>query len=362
MRRSAVPFNDCRSALPATNKKILIPSSKEMPVKHILCILTLGYLWFTASSAAQLVMQQTIVLAGVTGKFDHFAIDDAGNRLFAAATGNHSVEVVNLVTGKTEQSIGGFGKPHGVAWVSASRRLFVADGGKGELDMLAGSPLRIVQRIPLSEDADDVVYDADRKLLYVGHGGTNAANPAAIAVIQTENLTLVKDIPVASHPEALEIDEKGARIFANIADKGQILVIDAKTQEINSTWNLAATKGNTPLAYDAVNDRLLVGCRAPAKLLVLDARTGTEIASASANEGADDLFYDPQMHRAYLIAGSGWVDGYAFSVDGRPRALLSIPTVAGAKTGLFVQSKSRLLVGIPGVKSAVEIQIYASHE
>lgn len=331
-------------------------------MKRILCLLAFVCLWFTAASTAQFVSQQTIVLPGVTGKFDHFAVDEVGNRLFAAATGNHSVEVVNLVTGKVEQSIGGFGKPHGVAWISASRRLFVADGGKSELDMLAGSPLRIVQRIPLSEDADDLIYDRDRKLLYVGHGGTNAANPAAIAVIQTENLKLVKDIPVASHPEALEIDEKGARIFANIAEKGQIVVIDARTQEINSTWDLAATKGNTPLAYDAVNDRLLVGCRAPAKLLVLDARTGREIASASANEGADDLFYDPQMHRAYLIAGSGWVDGYTFSVDGRPQALPPMPTVAGAKTGLFVQSKGHLLVGIPGVNSAAEIRIYASRE
>ena len=331
-------------------------------MKHILCLLTLGYLWFTASSAAQLVMQQTIALPGVTGKFDHFAVDEAEGRLFAAATGNHSVEVVNLVNGETEQSIGGFGKPHGVAWISASRRLFVADGGKGELDMLAGSPLRIVQRIPLSEDADDLVYDADDKLLYVGHGGTNSANPAAIAVIRTDNLTLVKDIPVASHPEALEIDERGSRIFANIADKGQIVVIDAKTQEIKSTWKLAGTNGNTPLAYDVVNDRLLVGCRAPAKLVVLNARTGTEVASASANEGADDLFYDAHMRRAYLIAGSGWVNSYALSVDGVPQALTSIPTVAGAKTGLFVQAKGRLLVGIPGVKSAAEIRIYASHE
>jgi hypothetical protein len=97
-------------------------------------------------------------------------------------------------------------------------------------------------------------------------------------------------------------------------------------------------------------------------LVVLNARTGTEIASASANEGADDLFYDPRMRRAYLIAGSGWVNSYALSVDGRPQALPSIPTTTGAKTGLFVQKKGRLLVGIPGVNSAAEIRIYASHE
>jgi hypothetical protein len=362
MCQSAVAFRERRSTLLNAMNKDRIHPRRSVPVKRIFCLLTLGYLWFAASSAAQLVMQQTIVLPGVTGKFDHFAVDETGNRLFAAATGNHSVEVVNLVTGKTEQSIGGFGKPHGVAWISACQCLFVADGGKGELDMLAGSPLRIVQHVPLSEDADDLVYDGARKLLYVGHGGTDAANPAAIAVIQTENLKLVKDIPVASHPEALEIDEKGTRVFANIADKGQIVVIDAKTQKIEDTWALAGAKGNTPLAYDAANDRLLVGCRTPAKLLVLDARTGREIASASANEGADDLFYDPQMHRAYQIAGSGWVNSYALSVDGKPQGLPSTPTVPGAKTGLFFQSKGRLLVGIPGVKLPAEIRIYTSRE
>src|ERR1700735_1298536 len=121
-------------------------------MKTILTLLVLGLLGISSASSqmnAPLVLERKILLTGVKGKFDHFAIDEAGNRLFAAAPGNKSVEVINLATGKSEQSIGGFGKPHGVVWINASRRLFVADGGKGELDMLTGSPLRIVQRIPL---------------------------------------------------------------------------------------------------------------------------------------------------------------------------------------------------------------------
>jgi YVTN family beta-propeller protein len=51
----------------------------------------------------------------VQGKFDHLAIDIKGNRLFIAATGNHSVEVIDLKSNKVQQSIVGLGKPHGLA-------------------------------------------------------------------------------------------------------------------------------------------------------------------------------------------------------------------------------------------------------
>jgi hypothetical protein len=56
----------------------------------------------SAQSTPPLSLNRTIPLTGVTGKFDHLAIDTAGNRLFIAATGNHSVEVIDLKTDKVE--------------------------------------------------------------------------------------------------------------------------------------------------------------------------------------------------------------------------------------------------------------------
>ena len=70
-------------------------------------------------------------LPGVAGKFDHLAIDAARSRLFIAATGNHSVEVIDLQSGKVQQSITGLGKPHGLAWVAATGSLYIADGSLG---------------------------------------------------------------------------------------------------------------------------------------------------------------------------------------------------------------------------------------
>jgi hypothetical protein len=308
--------------------------------------------------STSLTFERTITLTGVTGKFDHFAIDEAGNRLFAAATGNQTVEIIDLATGKSVQSVSGFGKPHGLAWVRETGRLFVADGSNAELDVLEGSPLKVVKKIALSEDADDMVYDGMRRVLYVGHGGTNAQNPAGIAVIDAVRLTVVRTIPVAAHPEALDIDPVHDRIFANISERGEVAVIDGKRQAIIAKWPLANAKGNTPMAYDAADNILLIGCRTPAKLIALDATSGKELATAPADAGADDLFYEPRTHRAYLITGSGVVDSYTVTSERTLQGLAPTSTASGAKTGLLVPLRSSLYVGIPGSGDAAQIRIY----
>ena len=87
-----------------------------------------GVLPAQAQMASPLSLQRTIVLLGVTGKFDHFAYDSAGNRLFVAYAGNHSVEVDELSSGKVTESLTGFGKPHGLVWIAETKRLFASDG------------------------------------------------------------------------------------------------------------------------------------------------------------------------------------------------------------------------------------------
>src|SRR6266567_7196064 len=60
---------------------------------------------------------QTISLAGVKGRFDHFAVDVKGQRLFVAALGNNIVEVIDLVAGKRAHSVTGLQKPQGVLFL-----------------------------------------------------------------------------------------------------------------------------------------------------------------------------------------------------------------------------------------------------
>ena len=311
-----------------------------------------------AQNPQPLTLTRTIALPGVTGKFDHFALDEKANRLFVAATGSHTVLVIDLANGKILQSLTGMGKPHGLAWIAETDRLFVADGDRAELAVYEGSPFKLVKSIKLSEDADDMVYDAAHKLLYVGHGGTDAANPAAVAVVDAAGLTLVSSLSTSAHPEALEIDEESDRIFVNISDSGEVIVIDGKTHTIADTWKLVGMKGNTPLAFDAEDKVLLVACRTPAKLLALSSVTGKQLDAAVSDGGADDLFYDQASRRAYLIAGSGVVNSYAVAANGGLTPLASTKTLQGAKTGLFATAQATLFVGVPASAGSSEIRVY----
>ena len=311
-------------------------------------------LWVGACSAytqaiPALTLKQTIALPVDTGKFDHFAIDLNANRLFIAATGNHSVEALDLNAGRVTESLGGVGKPHGLAWIPATGRLYAADGLQGDLKIFAGSPLNQAQSIKLSFDADDMVYDAKSKLLYVGHGGSNEANPAGIAVIDTANQTVVTNLPVAAHPEGMEIDNVNDRIFVNVAGAAEVAVIDGNTHTQIATWKLTHSKDNVPLAYDEQHQILFVACRTPARLLVLDGSSGKELADLPSDAGADDLFYEPERHRIYLIAGSGAIDVYEVDAGKTVRAIGITHTSGGAKTGLLVPSQHALFVGAPAI-------------
>jgi hypothetical protein len=312
-----------------------------------------------AQTGSPLVLKRKIVLNDVKGKLDHFAIDETGNRLFIAATGNKSVEVIDLATDKAVESLTGLGKPHGLAWVAGKGRLFVADGDKASLEVFEGAPLKLVKSIRLSEDADDMTYDSKTGMLYVGHGGSDSGNPASVAVVDVDRLMVAKQLTIAAHPEALELDAKGGRVFVNVSDTGEVAVIDTATQTKKEIWKLTDAKGNTPLAYDAENNVVLIGCRTPAQLIALSGG-GKEISAATSDVGADDLFFEPKTGRAYLITGSGFVDIYLVAPDGKLKALAKTRTAAGAKTGLLVPGQSLLYIGVPGVNAPAEIDVYAT--
>jgi len=325
-----------------------------------LCLLG-GCLAANAQAPEPFSVSRTISLTGVTGKFDHMAIDGVGNRLFIAATGNHSVEVVDLKADKVEQSLAGLGKPHGLAWVAATGSLYVADGSLGELRVYRGTPLALAGKIKLFDDADDMVFDEAHHLLFVGHGTGDAANPAEVAVVDTDHFTLDANLAVSSHPEALDIDPQSRRVFANIAGSNEIAVIDTVSKVITAHWKLTNAADNVPMAVDSEHRLLYVGCRTPGTVIALDTATGKEVSSQPTADGADDLFYDPALRRVYVISGAGEVDSYQIEEARNLHPLGVLHTAAGARTALFVPAQKLLYVAVPGTaEHLAEIRVYST--
>jgi hypothetical protein len=69
------------------------------------------------SAQESLRFLRAVELPRVEGRIDHLALDLTGQKLFVAALGNNTVEVVDLKTGTYVTSLRGFREPQGIAAV-----------------------------------------------------------------------------------------------------------------------------------------------------------------------------------------------------------------------------------------------------
>src|SRR4051794_36655720 len=141
----------------------------KSPIR-IALLFTVAVIGNIGRAAEPLRLVRTIPLANVVGRIDHLAADTDGHRLFVAALGNNTVEVIDLVAGKVAESIGGFHEPQGVAFLKGTGLIAVASGDDGTCRLLDSKTLRSIKSIDLKSDADNVRYDPRENRLYVGHG------------------------------------------------------------------------------------------------------------------------------------------------------------------------------------------------
>src|SRR5215831_13766985 len=298
-----------------------------------------------AQSPRPLELVQTIPLPDVRGRIDHLAVDLDGERLFVAALGNDSVEVIDLRAGRRSARLERLQEPQGVAYVSEMKRLFVANGRSGRVDVFAGPELTRSGSANGLEDADNVRYDQSSRHIYVGYG-------SAMAVIDASTAKLVHQIKLAGHPESFQLESEATRIFVNVPDAGQIAVIDRNKGSIVATWPVGEMKANFPMALDEPDHRLFVATRRPAALLVYDTENGHRIATLPIGGDADDLFFDAKNKRVYAICGQGVVDVVQQRDGDHYETAIQVATAPGARTGLFVPSRNALYVAVPALAAS----------
>lgn len=307
------------------------------------------------SSPAQepLSLVRTIGLPRVEGRIDHLAIDTARQRLFVAALGNNTVEVVDLRTFAVAKSVSGFHEPQGLQVVPDARSVAVANGQSGNVQWLDIVDHRVTRTTPLGEDADNVRYDAAAKRVYVGYGS------GAIAAIGPADGKVLGQAKLAGHPESFQIERSGSRMFVNVPTADQIAVVDRTAMKVVATWPVVNARSNFPMALDEASHRLFIGCRRPAKVLVYDATTGKEVGSFDIVGDTDDLFYDAARKRLYVSGGEGFVDVLQQEDGDRFSRLARVVTAAGARTSLLVPEQNRLYLAVPhrGAQKA-EVRVY----
>src|SRR5260221_3710906 len=165
-----------------------------------------------------LVLEATIPLDHVAGRIDHLAIDLGRRRLIVAELGNGSVDVIDLATAKVAHRIAGLKAPQGVA--ATADIIAAANADDGTVRLFHAGDFSAAKTIALGDDADNVRIDPRGPRIIVGYGA------GGLALIEPTTRAKLSEVPLAAHPEGLQLDPINVRVYLYVPSARRNAVID----------------------------------------------------------------------------------------------------------------------------------------
>lgn len=302
-----------------------------------------------AAGPELLVPLKTIPLKGVAGKLDHLAVDSKGERLFVANKPNNTLDIVDLKEGKLIKQIADQGKISGVSYASDLDMVYVGNGA-GSCNAFDGKDYKLVFSTP-APHADNVHYHSGNQMVYVGQDEILSELDARTGEIKAS----IK-LPGAMH--GFKIDKQAGKIYAVLTKPSLVAVIDLAKHEVTDKFDLTVSAAGSPIAYDASNGLLFVGCpKKQPMVVVFDAKTGKELASVDIPAGIDDLHFDKQRNRLYASCSDSALVVIE-KQNAKYEVVARLETPQDSRTCAW--SSGKLYLGVPrqAGKDGPEVRIY----
>ncbi len=290
----------------------------------MLACLVLGAGLLSAMAQTKWQVQRTFHVGG-EGGWDYVTVDASNHRFFVTRA-THT-QAVDTRTGKLLADIPGQVRSHGVALVPKLNRGFLTDGGgTGAILVFDLKTYKVLGRIQTMPDSDGIIYDpgTDLVLAVSGDGGALMTFHPDI----DPNNGKVSTIALGGAPEFLATDGSG-KAYVNLEDKDIVAVVDLHSGKILDRWPVAPGGHPVGMAIDPSAHRLFIGCRKPAKMIIMDTETGKVQASLPIGMGNDAVRYD----RGHAFASCG--DGSLAVVgekSGHFEVEQTVQTANGART------------------------------
>ena len=266
-------------------------------------------LYISHMSANRLVVfdtQQRKVVADLEGfpsVHGVWAVPELG-RVYASATGEHKLAVVDMATLKIIATPGPIKYPDGIAYAPGPQRVFVSDE-HGDADAVVDARTNaLITSIPLGGGAGNTVYDSGSGHILVGVHGKNelvAIDPAAAKIIGRYPVTGVEN------PHGIILDQNEKLAFIAGEENQKLAVMDLTTMKVLATYPV----GEDPdvLAFDP-----------GLKLLYVSAESGNvtvfrERGKTLMREGE---FFMPHAHTVSVDADTHLVYFPLQDIDGHP--------------------------------------------
>jgi DNA-binding beta-propeller fold protein YncE len=271
------------------------------------------------------------------GGFDHAAVDAASGHVYVAHTANDSVDVFDPASSRHLFSIDGLTGVAGVLVSEESRLVFSSNRGENTVGIFQPGPNPDVAKVKVGFRPNGLAYDPVRRLLLAANVGDPAISGShTLSIVALDRHAVVAEIPVPGRTRWAIYDPDAERFYVNIAAPARIVIVDARTPDaLAGAFDIPAA-GPHGLDLDLATRRLFCACDA-GRLITLDAASGRIVAEHALSGVPDVVFFNQRRGQLYVAVGDPGVidvfDTASMTSLGRVATERDAHTIAFAPSG-----------------------------
>ncbi len=206
------------------------------------------------------------------------------------------VNILNKTTGDSVGVIENTTGVHGIAFDVANKKGFTSNGRINTVTVFDINTNKVLAQIATGQNPDAIIYEPFSKKIITCNGRSKNLN-----IIDPVLNKVMDSVDVGGKPETPVSDGAG-KLFVNIEDKNEIIVVDTKTFKVTNRWSIAPGDGPTGLAFDKQTKRLFAGCEK--LLMVIDATNGKVVDKITIGDGCDGVAFDAATKNIYTANGA----------------------------------------------------------
>jgi DNA-binding beta-propeller fold protein YncE len=239
---------------------------------------------------------------GARPGFDHadvYALAPGESRLYAAHTGADRVDVFDCAREAYLRPLLGHPGVAGVLIDSERDLLLTSDRGCGRLSVYRCSDESLVRYIEVGVRPNGIAYDPARRNAFAFNLGEPIGENCTVSVASLDKMEVIATIPLPGRPRWAIYEPARDRVFANIREPSEIVVIDAQALKAIGAFDIPAI-GPHGLALAAGQ---LICAADEGKVVALDPDGGQVLGTADLPGEPDVVMYDAGADQLFVAVG-----------------------------------------------------------
>src|SRR5438067_7600735 len=170
---------------------------------------------------------------GAKPGFDHADASARSRRMYVAHTGADRIEVLDCATRSYLHALPT--ELPGVAGVLIDEDhdlLFSSDRAAARVSVFRCSDEQLLGQIAVGPHPNGLAYDRRRRRLYTFSLGEPLGKGCTASVVEIAAKEVVRELPLPGRPRWAVYDQERDRVYANIREPAEILVIDCEQLQI----------------------------------------------------------------------------------------------------------------------------------